>query len=362
MTSKTIGYVELEWSCPNCGNKNPGQKKTCATCGSPQPENVQFEAGDKRDLITDAQKAASAAKAPDIHCPYCHTRNPADAQVCVQCGGDLKEGLHRESGRVISVEPANVNAPVKCPGCGKLNPSGRDVAGNVCSFCGILLNAPPLSIQKPGSAPVSKSSPFRPWMMLPIGGILMLVCVIIGFLFFRTTAISGIVQSTQWQRSIAIQEQRQVTKQDWRDQVPGGANILSCQQQYRSRQDNPAPGAKEVCSTKMIDQGNGAAKVEESCYYEVYADYCKYQALEWQTVNQAQAQGADLKPYWPQFNPANGQREGGRTETYTASFQTKDGVKQYTTDNAAMYAQFLPGSEWLLSVNTLGAVLDVSQP
>ncbi len=359
MTRKTIGYVELEWACPNCGNKNPGQKKTCGTCGSPQPENVQFAAGDKLDLITDAQKAASAAKAPDVHCPYCHTRNPADAQVCIQCGGDMKEGIRRESGRVISAGPSNNNAPIKCPGCGTLNPS----ANNTCSSCGIDLTKPLPQSQKTNSTPVAlKASSFRPWMMLPIGAILMLVCVIIGFLLFRTTAISGIVQSTQWQRTISIQEQRQVTKQDWRDQVPGGAVIQSCQQQYRSRQDNPAPGAKQVCSTKMIDQGNGAAKVEETCYYEIYADYCKYQALEWQTVNQPQVHGIDLNPYWPQVTPANGQREGGRTESYTVSFQTNDGIKQYTTDNPALYAQFLPGSEWLLSVNALGAVLDVSQP
>ena len=358
MTSKTIGYVELEWTCPNCGSKNPGQKKTCGSCGNPQPENVQFEAGSDRGLIADAQKAAEAAKAPDIHCPYCHTRNTADARVCVQCGGDLIEGIRRESGRVISAGPSDAGAPVKCPGCGTLNPPGS----NTCSSCGIPLSGPLPPLQKPGNTQASKSSSFRPWMMLPIGAILMLVCVIIGFLLFHTATVSGIVQNTQWQRAIAIQEQRQVTKQDWRDQVPGGATVLSCQQQYRSRQDNPAPGAKEVCSTKMIDQGNGAARVEQTCYYEVYADYCKYQALEWQTVNQAQAQGTDLKPYWPQFNPVNGQREGDRTETYTVFFQTKDGVKQYVTNDAVLYTQFLPGSEWLLSVNTLGSILDVSQP
>ena len=357
MTRKTIGYVELEWTCPNCGNKNPGQKKSCGTCGSPQPENVQFAPGEKQELITDAQKAASAAKDADIHCPFCHTRNPADAQVCIQCGGDLKEGIRRESGRVISAAPAS-NAPVKCPGCGTLNPPGS----STCSACGISLANPAPPVQPPNNPQGSSSSSFRPWMVLPIGAILMLVCVIIGFIFFRTATVSGVVQNTQWQRSIAIEEQRQVTKEDWRDQVPGTGTILSCQQQYRSRQDNPVAGAKEVCSTQLVDQGNGAARVEQTCYYEVYADYCKYQSLEWQTVNQAQAQGVDLQPYWPQFSPANGQRAGGRTESYTVSFQTKDGVKQYTTDDPVLYAQFQPGSEWLLSVNTLGAVLDVSQP
>jgi hypothetical protein len=30
MAEKELGYVELEWRCPSCGNRNPGSAKKCA--------------------------------------------------------------------------------------------------------------------------------------------------------------------------------------------------------------------------------------------------------------------------------------------------------------------------------------------
>jgi hypothetical protein len=197
-------------------------------------------------------------------------------------------------------------------------------------------------------------------MALPVVAILALCCLVVGFLFFRTTSLTGTVQSTEWLRTIDIEAQRDVTKEAWRDQVPSGAEPFSCHQEYRSRQDNPAPGAKEVCSTEYVDQGNGSAKVVETCYYEIYADYCKYNAMEWQKVDQSVAQGIDLQPYWPQVSLSGSQREGNRAENYNVDFNTKDGLKHFTTTDASLYVQFQPGSLWTLNVNTLGGVVDVS--
>jgi hypothetical protein len=356
MAKKTVGYVELEWNCPNCGNKNPGMKKNCGTCGAPQPANVQFELDQKRDLINDVQKVSAAEKGADIYCPYCNTRNAANAQTCIQCGGDLKEGGKRESGKVLNAEPVIAGAEMKCPNCATAN-----LAGSVtCKACGAALSGPKPPAPAATQATGAKPSAFRPWMALPVVAILALCCLVVGFLFFRTTSLTGTVQSTQWQRVIDIEAQREVTKETWRDQVPSGAEPFSCHQEYRSRQDNPAPGAKEVCSTEYVDQGNGSAKVVETCYYEIYDDYCKYKALEWQKVDQSTAEGIDLQPYWPQVSLASGQREGNRIETYSVDFDTKDGLKQFTTTDESLYTQFQPGSQWTLSVNTLGSVVDVS--
>ena len=197
-------------------------------------------------------------------------------------------------------------------------------------------------------------------MLLPVVSILALVCVVLGFFLFRTTALVGIVQNSQWQRSIAIEGQVNVTREDWRDQVPSEGKILSCDQKYRTRQENPVAGAKEVCSTELVDQGNGSAKVVETCYYEVYADYCKYGTKEWQAVDNATVQGTDLKPYWPQVNRAIDQREGQRTETYNIFFETKDGIKNFTTNDAGLFVQLQPGTQWTLSVNTLGVIVEVT--
>ena len=53
MTKKSLGYVELEWICPNCDTKNPGPQKTCLSCGMPQPDDVKFEQRAQETLIED---------------------------------------------------------------------------------------------------------------------------------------------------------------------------------------------------------------------------------------------------------------------------------------------------------------------
>src|SRR5258707_1924805 len=148
MSKKTLGYMELEWTCPNCGNKNPGMVKTCKACGSPQPENVQFGVAEQAELLKDAQKIAQSQKGADIHCPFCGTRNPADARSCSQCGGDLTGGAQRVSGTVIgagaNAPPVGQNGPSKVPAgghvekskCprGKVSPVGVFVLGSLVTF------------------------------------------------------------------------------------------------------------------------------------------------------------------------------------------------------------------------------------
>jgi hypothetical protein len=58
-------------------DRNPGLKKTCQSCGSPQPTDVAFQSKADEQLITDAQKLEQAKKGPDIHCGFCGARNPA---------------------------------------------------------------------------------------------------------------------------------------------------------------------------------------------------------------------------------------------------------------------------------------------
>ncbi|MGC1374768.1 MAG: zinc ribbon domain-containing protein [Anaerolineales bacterium] len=326
MPQTTLGYMELEWTCPNCGTKNPGLQKTCKSCGSPQPENVQFGVGEQPKLLKDEQKITQAEKGPDFHCPYCGTRNPADARTCSQCGGDLTGAAQRASGGVVG-ETANAQA-------------GAAAAGT----------------NPPQTATPSK---FRLWMLLPVAVLALACCALFGFLFFHTDKVTGSVQSVRWERTVPIQELRDVTQEDWKDQLPQGAKVLSCNLKYRDREDGPAANATEVCSTELVDKGNGAAEVVQTCYYEVYDDYCKYTAQQWQQVNQAVARGNDLNPTWPQVSLGAGQREGQRKATYTAQFQTDKGLKEYTTDDETLFGQFQPGSTWTLDINSLGAIVGI---
>ena len=92
MARKSLGHTKLIWICPNCQTRNPGPKKSCTTCGSPQPENVVFVQADHEIMISDKEEIRKAKKGADIHCPYCGTRNSNDVKICIQCGGKIIGG------------------------------------------------------------------------------------------------------------------------------------------------------------------------------------------------------------------------------------------------------------------------------
>src|SRR5512143_79497 len=118
-TRRTLGYIQNEWTCPNCNTRNKGSVKTCENCGAPQPENVKFELPSEQKFVTDEASIKAAQAGADIHCGFCGTRNPATATVCSQCGADLKEGKARQSGSEL--QTASAPLTVLCTNCGERN-------------------------------------------------------------------------------------------------------------------------------------------------------------------------------------------------------------------------------------------------
>src|SRR5215510_1484712 len=184
MTRRVVGYVENEWTCPNCNTRNKGSSKTCENCGSPQPENVQFELGADQKLVTDAEKIKAAQAGADIHCAYCGARNPATAETCAQCGADLKEGKARQAGQVMHAPPPQSKTGT-CKNCGAENPGSN----SVCTKCGSPL---PRSIQAVAAPPLTPDAPLagkKPRSQLNLllaGGIvacLVVVCIAVVGLF-----------------------------------------------------------------------------------------------------------------------------------------------------------------------------------
>lgn len=137
MGQKELGYVELNWTCPNCQGKNPGTVRTCQNCGSPQPQGIEFEQAQGAEIRTDEATKQAAQAGADIHCPYCGTRNRGDAKSCVQCGGDLSEGARRKAGQTLGAYQAAPSASINCPNCATANPASR----GTCQNCGAALHA-----------------------------------------------------------------------------------------------------------------------------------------------------------------------------------------------------------------------------
>ncbi|HWS23641.1 MAG TPA: zinc ribbon domain-containing protein [Anaerolineales bacterium] len=345
MSKKTIGHVELIWVCPNCGTRNGGLIKSCTNCGAPQPENVKFVLDDQARKIEDHDPAGG----PDIHCPYCHTRNPAGSKTCISCGGDLTEGIQRTVGQPLS--ETNI---LTCPECGFHNPPGTAV----CQRCGIPLGEPvPPKVIPPTVTPTSN---VRPWMFLPVIAIILLACSLIWLLFFKTSVVYGVVTDLNWQVTTPIEVYGTIKMEDWRDQIPSDGIILSCSEEVRGIQDMPAPNSKEICTTEIVDSGDGTGAIVESCVYEVYDYYCSYNIDTWYSANSVVIEGNGAVTF---DLPATSslQRYGTSSGVFNVVFETEQGYLTYSTASQNEYQTFNLGSEWMLSVNNVGEILEISQ-
>ena len=357
MVKKTLGYVELEWRCPRCGSRNPGPEKTCNGCGAPQPEDVEFEQPAEEELVTEESEIERAKAGPDVHCAYCGARNPADAEICTQCGADLTEASARVSGRVVGAHRDKPAADVACPSCGTLNPA----TAHECSQCGANLVRPEPKPEPEPRRPTAQAQRRGCGPVILIAGVVLIALVVLGVFLTRPSGEAAVtVEDVSWTRTIPVMGLVPVTYEGWFDEIPSEAVVGDCRLEAHHLQDSPAPGSKEICGTPYtVDTGSGYGEVVQDCQYEVYEEWCEYRVKEWQVVDTRTSSGNDLNPRWPEAQVVAGQRAGEGEESYTIVFETDGGTYSYTTSNVAEFAQFQPGSQWILKVNKLGAVVSV---
>lgn len=364
MTKKTVGYVELEWRCPQCGARNPGTSVKCTGCGAAQPHDVVFEQGVQADLLTDEAKIAQAQAGPDIHCGFCGTRNPATAAKCRQCGAELKAGVKRQAGQVTGALVQDQASPVTCAVCGAQNPA----TALRCAQCGSPLAKPPTL----PAAPAQQAARPLPVAWMAVAGVLLvLACLAVALLAGggqgddegRGTfqQVVAEVSDVRWKRIILLQALLPVQRQGWRPDIPGGATVGNCRERVYHTFDNPVSGSVEVCGTPyVVDTGTGVGEVVQDCQYQVFEDYCSYTVLGWQPVAPLVLEGSGFTPAWPD-RPRGGEvRESGRQEEYVVTFQTADGVVRLATSDLQQFQQFTPGSRWTLQIDKGGQVVGVA--
>jgi rubrerythrin len=357
MTQKELGYVELEWTCKRCGTINPGMNRVCSNCGAPISVDDKFELPDQQQLITDKEKLDEAKSGPAIQCPYCNVLNPAGTAICIQCGGDIQAGLARQAGEVLGAFNDNIVPDKPCPFC------SQPVKANAqrCPHCGgsLVEAAPPIAAAAP-----TKNKPL--WLV--IGGIALGVMCLASVIVYiimsnRTSDLTATVSDMRWQLSIDVLEQQLVQRNAWSDDVPSQAQDVVCRYEYKETSSDPAPNATEVCGTPYtIDVGSGAGKVVQDCEYRVYASYCDFTVMDWVVVNTAVAQGSNNNPQWPVLNLAAGQQEGDRYETYQVTFDADGQSYSYAPADRTEFSQFELASEWILGINSFGAIKEVRSP
>jgi ribosomal protein L40E len=355
MARKKIGHVELQWTCPNCAGLNPGPEKLCGNCGGPQPKDVEFFQAERQELISDEGKIEQAELGANIHCPYCGSRNPADAEVCHQCGGDLIEGVKRESGRVVGAFKTGPVSYVSCPHCGAEN---TDTA-KTCVQCGGTLTAE--SIEPGTTAPIKKPARNRIWIIAGIAAVLIVVCGVFFLLANRTSESTGMVQEVEWQRSVPVEALMPVEYKDWQDSIPAEGAILACTEEVRNVQNEPAPNSVEICGTPYtVDTGSGFGDVVQDCQYEVYATFCTYTLQEWSVVEAVVLTGDDYSPVWPEPTIEAEQRVGEDwEETYSIIFESGNEMYLYSTNDISLYQAAQIDSEWTLNINTFGTLVSI---
>jgi ribosomal protein L40E len=330
MARKILGYIELIWTCDSCNTKNPGAIKSCTSCGAPQPLGVRFEQVDPNtfNFIKDEALIRMARSGPDKHCPYCGTRNVADALTCVQCGGDLTVGAtSRPSGDVIEPYPVESSSGLSQPA---------------------------------GEQQMATRTPMPRKVSITMILVLLAICVFGVFLLtrmLRTDVINATVASTRWERVVIVESYQLVNASDWAANIPADATISSCTLEYRYDSDQPTEHSEEICGTPyIVDTGTGVGQVVQDCYYRVYEDYCRYETMGWTVGETLRLDGTDLNALWPAANLTDTQRIGQATEAYTIWFNAGGREYDLRTTNYDTYQLAYPGSEWELEVNQLGAV------
>ncbi len=324
MTRKSLGFVPLIWQCSFCNTQNPGPIKSCTSCGAPQPEDVEFLQVDeeKFNFIKDEALVRMAKAGPDIHCPFCGTRNSATDEFCKKCNGDLSwGGKERQAGqRIRTVTEAQ-------------------------------------SQEQPAAATPKKKKKGVTLIIIFILLAVIVGCAVLLFMFLKTDDVKATVSDVQWERSINIEAYTMIAESAWRDEIPFGADVTRCSSAHRYTSDTYVSGAVEVCGDPYVeDTGTGVGEVVQDCSYEVYDDYCEYTAMDWVVVETVMDSGYNHAAAWPAVDLLTDEREGERTEAYVINFRDGSDTYQFKTPNLQLFEQAQIGSRWILHINQLGAV------
>ncbi|NLF52156.1 MAG: zinc ribbon domain-containing protein [Leptolinea sp.] len=354
MARKEIGYVELEWTCPSCKTRNPGLVKNCQGCGAPQPADVEFQPKADQTLIQDAAKLEKAKKGPDIHCGFCGARNEADAVICSQCGGDIKEGMKRQAGKVMGELKTGTETKIKCPHCNAENPANAQI----CSGCG-----GPLQAVEKNSATQKKGLSTGCLIVLGIVGLLVVIGIIsLISAGMKKTDMVAQLTTAKWERVIQVEEFGPVQKEDWKDEIPYDGVIGYCSEESRGYSDSPTSNSVEVCGEPYtVDRGNGVAEVVQDCQYEIFDDYCEYTVEEWHTSESLREEGTGTNAMWPAVVLNSQQREGSRSENYELLFSTNGETYTYETSDYNLFRQAQPGSRWNIIINGFGSIVSLER-
>jgi hypothetical protein len=296
-----LGTYEMLWDCKFCGTENLPAKthRFCPNCGATQdPKTRRFPSDAEKRAVTD-----HVYKGADLICAACSTNNTGDAHFCRNCGAPLENAARAA---LLGDQVRDERAQFERDGL-----SAQTVA-----------------------APPARKGP--PWAMIAIIGAVVLAVVgaVVAFTWQRDTRVQ--VVGHQWERYITIEQFAAVGDSAWCDQMPGDAYSVSSRREQRDTRRVPDG---EECQVRRVDNGDGTFSERRECttvYRDepIYDDRCYFTVNRWTEARTLDAAGESLRdaPRWPLLQLSTCptallgcEREGGRTEDYTLTFQSAEG-------------------------------------
>ena len=367
---------EGRWDCLYCEARAiRGRHLVCPHCNRTRPEGIRFYLPENAEQITEEFLIERANTGPDWICPFCESSNPNNANKCQRCMAPRGEEVTAQSIRRYSLDEVARE--------GDLAAQERAAYG-----------PPPEEASEPEPEPAPAPKGRTPRTMFILGGILFLLlclCGSIAFFTLRSSDTTATVVDVQWQRTVQIEVYETIVEEGF--DLPAGGRILEQREEIngyenvqigtefvdREVSEQVQVGEREyVCGQE--DLGNGffqdvyctepvfetqyrTETVEEPIYEEqpIYDTYYVYELDVWNPIRTESASGADSNSFWPQTNLAEGEREGARTESYLAIFQTSDGQTYELELPPDEWGLYDIGDEVTLEINGFGDVTGVRQ-
>ncbi len=297
------------WKCPYCGEVVRADHKDCTKCGASVPNDAEFFM-DPTKPIEYVDKELENDEANWL-CSFCRSQNPAQAEVCENCGAlrETAKGVYEVKEPKKEREHEKPNKPKK------------------------------------------KRS--RLYLM----AFLALLLLFIGWLYKPVTR-EGEITGFEWDRSITVEEYMKSRESDW--YVPNGAEVLSSSREIRSYRrvlDHYETKTKKVAKRvqdgydiSYKNLGNGQFKevkkpkyktvyekktVKEPVYRQepIYDTKYYFNIDRWKAVDSLFTSGDDQNPKWAETDlptsvesPKYGdKRQAERKETYRAIIKDDKG-------------------------------------
>jgi hypothetical protein len=430
-----VATYEGKWRCTFCSAVSRGRDLDCTGCGVRRGADVEFFLEDDAPAVNDEARLREANDGPDWLCETCGGSNRFSIKTCQVCGAPIGNSSLRE---VLD----------GALGTFRDRQSDKQAGHSSAAFS---QHGAHTTNNRQGSDEVWSLATTNDWQgqdRAPTLAVIGIVAAAIAFILFALLAFSHksspiyratpevdrrevtlrdvdlLVDRVAWTRSIEVEEFRQVTKEDWEDEVPADAKVISRRQdihhydhvktgshivpEYYTERVRTGSHTETEYYTEQEQSGTesyrcGTRNMGNGYFEDVYCTRPEYRTVtksrsrevdDYQTVTRSRdrvvedfkdvpvhrtkvsysvkrwipadvvvAQGTDLKPYWPKVSVNTKRRAGQRVETYRVFLHDAQSKKSYEREvGADEFALFTTGATCRARVNGFDRMVDFTNP